>query len=220
MILKKQGLEVIYPKIHPGNPPSVEEQEEFVKKYNEQKQNDEPGSVILFTDAMHLIHQNIPGRCWGDPKFPPVMDTNTGRKRLNILGAYNPETHCFHHLTGEENCNADRFVEFLKIISKTYNYAPKVILYLDNARYFYAAKVKEYLKDNNLIKLNFLPSYAPNLNLIERFWKYAKEQLVKNKYYKKYKIFRAKVFEFLNNTDDHIDKLKTVMTEKFQIIRV
>lgn len=100
MILKKQGLEVIYPKIHPGNPPSVEEQEEFVKKYNEQKQNDEPGSVILFTDAMHLIHQNIPGRCWGDPKFPPVMDTNTGRKRLNIIGAYNPETHCFHHLTG------------------------------------------------------------------------------------------------------------------------
>lgn len=111
-------------------------------------------------------------------------------------------------------------MEFLKIISKTYNYAPKIILYLDNARYFYAAKVKEYLKDNNLIKLNFLPSYAPNLNLIERFWKYAKEQLVKNKYYKKYKIFRAKVFEFLNNTDDHIDKLKTVMTEKFQIIRV
>ena len=218
IMIKKQGLKVIKPKVHPGCPPTVEEQQDFINKYNEQKQNDDPGSVRMFTDAMHLIHQNISGRCWGDPKFLPVMDTNTGRKRLNILGAYNPETHSFFHLTGEENCNADRVVEFLKIILKTNSYATKITLYADNARYFYAAKVREWLENNPKIKFVFLPSYAPNLNLIERFWKYAKEHLVKNKYYKEYKVFRPKVFQFLNNTGDHIDKLKKLMVEKFQII--
>jgi hypothetical protein len=38
---------------------------------------------------MHLIHQNVPGLCWGDPKDPPILKTNTSRQRLNILGAYN-----------------------------------------------------------------------------------------------------------------------------------
>ena len=219
MMIKKQGLEVICPKVHPGSPPTVEEQKEFIKKYNEQKQNDPPGSVRLFIDAMHLIHQNMPGRCWGDPEFLPVMDTNTGRKRINIIGVYNPQSYSFLHLTGEENCNADRVVEFFKIIAKTYSCAPKITLYLDNAKYFRAAKVREWLKNNNMIQLIFLPAYAPNLNLIERFWKYAKEHLVKNIYYKEYKMFRAKVFQFLNNTEDHIDKLRTLMVEKFQIIK-
>ncbi|OQX06093.1 MAG: IS630 family transposase, partial [Desulfobacteraceae bacterium IS3] len=61
-------------------------------------------------------------------------------------------------------------------------------------------------------------SYAPNLNLIERFWRFAKKKLVKNKYYKEYKTFRAKVFQFLNHVDDYVDEFKTLMVEKFQII--
>jgi transposase len=219
-LLKKHGIKLIRPKIHPGNPPTVEEQYAFIKKYNEQKQTDPPCSVRLFGDAMHLIHQNIPEHCWGDPGFPPVMGTNTGRKRLNIFGIYNPDTFSFSHLTGEENCNADRFIEFLKIILKTNSYAPKITLYVDNAKYFHSAKVSEWIKDNPKIQLDFLPAYSPNLNLIERFWKYAKKHLVKNKYYKEYRIFRAKVFQFLNNVNDHIDKLKTLMVEKFQIINV
>ena len=53
---------------------------------------------------MHLIHNVIAGLCWGDPADPPIMNSNTGRKRLNILGAYNPDKHNLAHLTGEENC--------------------------------------------------------------------------------------------------------------------
>jgi transposase len=218
IMIKKRGLKVIIPKVRPGSPPAVEKQKEFIKKYNEQKQSDAPGSAGLFTDAMHLIHQNIPSRVWGDPEFRPVMDTNSGRKRLNILGAYNPETHSFVHLTGEENCNADRIVEFFELVCKSYRYASKITLYADNARYYHSVKVKEWLKNNPKIKLEFLPCYAPNLNLIERFWKYTKEQLVNNKYYNKYRKFRAEVFRFLNNTGDHIKKLTTLMVEKFQII--
>lgn len=218
IILKKRGLEVIRPKTHPGNPPTVEQQQQFIKEYHEEKRADPPGSVTMFIDAMHLHHQNVPGRCWGDPKYRPVIDTNTGRKRLNILGGYNPENHSFLHLTGEENCNADRVAEFFEIIEKGNQYAPKITLYSDNATYFYAAKITECLKKHPKITLKPLPPYAPNLNLIERFWNFAKEHLVRNNYCKEYRIFRAKVFRFLNNIGDHAEKLTTLMVERFQII--
>ncbi len=93
-----------------------------------------------------------------------------------------------------------------------------IYLILDNAKYFHAAKVRNWIDEHKKINIVFLPSYAPNLNLIERFWHFAKEKLVKNKYYKKYKEFRAKVFQFLNHTDDYIDEFKTLMVEKFEII--
>jgi transposase len=184
------------------------------------KSNSEAGTVFLFGDGMHLIHQNIPAFCWADPRNPPILKTNTGRKRLNILGAYNPDLHSFIHLTGEENCDASRIIEYFKLIMRVYRGAPKIILFLDNATYFKAQIVSDWLKDNPELQIKFLPPYAPNLNLIERFWRFVKDKLVKNKYYKKYKTFRAKTFQLLNHTDKFIDELKTLMVEKFEIVKI
>ncbi|MDB4304276.1 IS630 family transposase, partial [Desulfosarcina sp.] len=197
-ILKKRGLKILRPKVVPGNPPSEEEQKKKIENYFEMKRTAVPGTVFLFGDGMHLIHQNVPGLCWGDPKDPPILKTNTGRQRLNILGAYNPDLHSFVHLTGEENCNAERVIEYFDVILKVYRRVPSIVLFLDNATYFKAKIVRTWLKDHPKLKLEFLPPYSPNLNLIERFWRFVKEHLVKNTYYKKYKTFRAKVFQLLN----------------------
>ncbi len=219
-ILKKMGLKILRPKVVPGNPPSEEEQRKNIENYFEMKRTSEPGTVFLFGDGMHLIHQNVPGLCWADPKDPPILKTNTGRQRLNILGAYNPDLHSFVHLTGEENCNAERVIEYFDVILKAYRRAPAIFLILDNATYFKAEIVTTWLKDHPKLKLEFLPPYAPNLNLIERFWRFVKEHLVRNTYYKKYKTFRAKVFQFLNHVDEHTDELETLMVEKFQIVKI
>ena len=218
-LLHKHGLKVIRPKVIPGNPPSEEEQKEFIEKYINMKSSSEPGTVFLFGDGMHLVHQNVPGLCWGDPHNPPTILTNTGRKRLNILGAYNPDSYSFCHLTGEENCDANRVTDFLSVIIDAYPNAPKIVLILDNATYLKAETVTEWLKDHPMLHLEFLPTYAPNLNLIERFRRFVKEHLVKNTYYKKYITFRANVFQFLNHVDEYVDELKTLMVEKFQIIK-
>jgi len=167
-----------------------------------------------------LIHQNIPGLCWGDPKNIPVLKTNTGRQRLNILGGYNPDSHSFIHLTGEENCDANKVVEFLELILKSYEHAPKIILLLDNAKYFKAKIVDKWLEKHPKLELEFLPPYSPNLNLIERFWRFVKEKLVKNRYHEKYKTFRAEVFQLLNHTDKYIDEFRTLMVEKFEIVKI
>ncbi|WP_231714225.1 IS630 family transposase [Desulfosarcina ovata] len=191
-----------------------------MEKYFEMKRTCEPGTVFLFGDGMHLVHQNIPGLCWADPKAPPILKTNTGRKRLNILGAYNPDSLEFVHLTGEENCNAERVIEYLDVVLNAYRHSPAIVLFLDNATYFKAEIVTTWLMEHPKLKLEFLPPYSPNLNLIERFWRFVKEHLVRNRYYEKYKTFRAKVFQFLNHIDEHTDELKTLMVEKFQIVKV
>jgi len=71
---KKEGLKILRPKVVPGNPPSEEEQKN-IEKYFDMKRTSEPGTVFLFGDGMHLIHQNIPGLCWGDPKNSPMLKT-------------------------------------------------------------------------------------------------------------------------------------------------
>lgn len=218
-LLHKQGLKLLRPKLIPGNPPSEEEQKKFVEKYHTMKSSCESGTVFLFVDGMHLVHQTIAGLCWGDPHDPPVIETNTGRKRLNILGAYNPDTHSFIHLTGEENCDAKRAIEFFSFSIEAYPNAPKIIVILDNAPYFKAKAVTQWLKEHPKLQVEPLPAYAPNLNLIERFWRFVKARLVKNTYCKKYISFRAKVFQFLNHVDEYTDELKTLMVEKFQIIK-
>jgi transposase len=215
--LRKHGLKVLRPGTVPGNPPSEEKRKEFIGQYENMRNT--PDSVTLCGDVMHPIHQNFPGLCWGNPAFPPIEETNSGRKRPNILGAYEPATHSFTHLTGEENRNADRVVEFFELIYKKYFIFSIIYLIIDNASYFHAQKVGEWLEKHDKIKLVFLPSYAPNLNLIERFWRFAKGKLVGSKYYKEYKTFRATVFRFLNHVDDYADEFETLMVEKFQIVK-
>jgi transposase len=218
-LLHRQGLKRLRPKQQPGDPPSADEQRAFVKHYETMKGESEPGTVFVFGDAMHVVHQNEPGYCWGDPKDPPVIKTNNGRKRLNILGAYNPANHSLVHVTGEETCDAKRVTEWLDIIENAYISVPKIVVFVDNAKYFKATLVADWLKEHPRLRLEALPTYAPNLNLIERFWKFAKERLVKNTYYEKYKTFRAQVFQFLNHGEDYLEELKTLMVEKFQIIQ-
>jgi len=89
---------------------------------------------------------------------------------------------------------------------------------LDNAAYFHANETTDWLKKHPEICCRFLPAYAPNLNLIERFWRFVKEKLVKNKYFEKYKTFRCLVFRLLNHVSDYKKELKSLMAEKFQII--
>ncbi len=73
-ILLKRQLASVKPKVTPGNPPTEEQQKETVKKYFEMKSTCAPGTVFLFGDGMHLIHQTIPSYCWCDPLYPLVRN--------------------------------------------------------------------------------------------------------------------------------------------------
>ncbi len=217
-MLKKNGLAFPKPKTVPGGGPDEETQKKFVDEYFAVKSSSDAGTVFLFVDGMRPLHRTVPGRCRGDPRDPPVLPTNSGRARLNVLGAYNPDTRGFTHSTGEANCDARRAISFFELLLETCPKASEIVVFLDNAKYFKAAVVEARLAEHPALRLEFLPTYSPNLNLIERFWRFAKKRLVGNKYYKEYKTFRAGVFRFLNNVDRDEEDLKSLMVEKFQIV--
>ena len=67
------------------------------------------------------------------------------------------------------------------------------------------------------IQLLYLPTYSPNLNLIERFWKFLKRKVARNRYYTTFAEFRIAVQNVLNNFVAYRDDLTALMTERFQL---
>jgi transposase len=77
--------------------------------------------------------------------------------------------------------------------------------------------VKKFAEENNMVLL-YLPPYSPNLNIIERLWKFSKKKLMHNRYYEKYEMFEKEVKKFYENIYVFNEKLKNVLNLKFQIM--
>jgi len=83
--------------------------------------------------------------------------------------------------------------------------------------YYKSNAVKDYLKDSR-IKLEPLPPYSPNLNLIERFWKFFKKNVLYNSYYERFTEFRDAAKAFLSDLTPHESRLRTLLTDNFQAL--
>jgi len=68
------------------------------------------------------------------------------------------------------------------------------------------------------IELMFLPSYSPNLNLIERLWKHVKKRTLNGKFYETFGDFREAIEETLKNlnTTDQ-NEIHSLITRNFQL---
>lgn len=145
-----------------------------------------------------------------------VVPTNTGRKRINILGALNLRDLSTIFTLTEESCDSIRVVDFFMKIREEY-LGKRIVIVLDNARYNHARYTITFVEWYN-ITLLFLPPYCPNLSLIERVWKFSKKNLVHNIYHEKFDDFRGNAFNFFENLDQYHDELETLLTRKFEII--
>ena len=68
------------------------------------------------------------------------------------------------------------------------------------------------------ITLLWLPSYSPNLNLIERLWKLVKAECLHGRYYPSFKPFKAAIVNTLESQDPEFkNKLTSLLTLKFQL---
>ena len=87
----------------------------------------------------------------------------------------------------------------------------------DNARYYRSKAVQEYLETSR-VKLVFLPPYAPNLNLIERFWKFLKKKVLYNRYYETFDEFREACETFFKIRTNTQRELRSLLTANFELI--
>ena len=58
-----------------------------------------------------------------------------------------------------------------------------------------------------------MPPYSPNLNLIERLWKFMRKTILYNKYYEKCADFKIEVMRFFEKISKNNDKLSTLLTK-------
>jgi len=171
-------------------------------------------------DAMHQVHNSENWYIWQEKwkSNTKIILSNTWRKRINITWAYNPISHTLVSSIEELNCNIISTKAIFDKIRLEYNELSKPIhIFLDNAGYQKAYEVQDYAKTLNII-LEFLPPYSPNLNLIERFWKFTKKIIVRNKYYENFEDFIQAFKLFFWNLEYYKSSLESLLTFNFEII--
>ncbi|MGZ8216356.1 IS630 family transposase [Methylomagnum sp.] len=148
--------------------------------------------------------------------FRPFIPAPSGRKRFNVLGAIDAITHQMVTITSHEYINARSVCDLLTAIAAA-GFDLPVTLVMDNARCQHAKLVKALAEELN-IELLYLPAYSPNLNVIERLWKFIRKQGLNSKYYESYELFHAAISSCLLEvgTGVHAPELKTFLRLRFQ----
>ncbi|QDU23574.1 transposase [Urbifossiella limnaea] len=139
----------------------------------------------------------------------------SGRQRFNVLGAWDAVTRRLLSVTNTTVVNTDTMCQLLRAIAAE-GWVGPVTVVLDNARY-QRNKVVQGLAAELSIRLLFLPSYSPNLNLIERLWGFAKRRSVYGKYHPDFASFRAAIEDTLAGIPStYAEALQSLMTLEFQ----
>ncbi len=169
---------------------------------------------LLFIDAAHFILQPFICALWCSVRL--FIKASSGRNRINVLGAVNAITKQVITMSNTTYINADTIVAFFKQLKEHYSDLPLKII-LDNARYQHCKYVEEQAK-NLGITLLFLPPYSPNLNIIERLWKFTKKEILYAKYYDTPAKFHQAITGFFQTVNQkHKEELKNLLTLKFQL---
>jgi transposase len=171
--------------------------------------------ALLFVDASHFVMGcDYLGNIYG--KVRRFIKTFSGRKRYNVLGALDFISKKVTTITNATYINAISVCDLLRKLSL--EYPEKAIhLVLDNASYQKCRIVKE-LAAQLQITLVYIPPYSPNLNLIERLWKFVKGRL-RIKYYDNFDLFQEKIDSIVSRTDNEdkqiVDRLISAKVHLF-----
>ncbi len=192
-----------------------EQQDEYKKEKLEPRLEEakQGKRAVFFVDAAHFVMGAFLGLIWCFQRV--FIKSPSGRKRFNVLGALNAITHEVITVTNDSYITGTQVCELLQKIANLKLTIP-ITLVLDNARYQKCKLVQNLAKDLG-IELLYLPPYSPNLNLIERLWKFVKKKCLYAKYYEDFAQFSAAITNCLDLA--HLKQKKeldSLLTLKFQ----
>jgi len=204
-------------RVSPSIDPEVQNQ--FYQSFESLSMNLSEDEVILFCDGVHPQHNTHTAKAWIQKGADKQIPCNTGRQRLNLNGAYNPISSEVFIIESEKVNTQSTIILFDKI---QLNYKDKEYIYLftDNARYYLSKDLKNYLKDSRIVMMH-LPPYSPNLNLIERLWKFMRKKVINSKYYPNFSGeggFKESILNFFNSIHSFKDELQTFIGRNLHII--
>lgn len=209
------SLDFVYKKAKaiPGKA-DKQEQELFIKKYLRLKKKSE--GKIYFADSVHPQHNAVISYGWIKKGEDFEIPSNTGRYHLNINGAIDIKS--MDVVTRScEWVDAAAICELMRALRRRNSCGEVIHLILDNARYNRSKKVKALAPKLGIV-LMYLPPYSPNLNPIERLWKFFKKKVLYNKYYESKSEFKEVCTGFFMGIRKYKQKLSTLVTDNFQTV--
>lgn len=217
-LLRRKGYRHIKTRLMPGqvNEAKQQEQQAFLIDYDQLKADLAPHDRLYHVDATHPTHNVQPSYVWTKQGQRRTIRSNSGPKRYNLLGAYCPWDQEYVDIRGTANVNGETLQQLIDKIRLCHPQAQRIILILDNARYNHAKIVREHIAQTN-VELLYLPAYSPNLNLIERLWRFFKDKVLTT-YHPSFDQFVTAIDNVLDTLPAYADELASLLSENFEIL--
>jgi transposase len=217
-LLKRLGFVYKMPKCVPAKA-NEDAQRTFVAEVlgplMAQANNDNP---LYFVDGTHPSYTAHAAHGWIRKGQTRELRSNHGRTNININGALSwPGREFVHRQTGR--ITSAEMILLFEDLQARHPTASAIRVVLDNARYNHSKEVKAWLGcDDCRVELVYLPPYAPNLNLIERFWWLFKKATIYNAYFPTFAEFKTAVETFFANLDNYRSEISRLITDQFHFI--
>jgi transposase len=209
-------LDFVYKKVKPVPGKADEKaQQAFVAEL--QQLLEKPDTVVYFTDACHPSHNTQPHYGWIKKGKEKQIAANTARQRLNLQGAVHVGSSIKAIIDPADTINSQTIIDLYTKLLKEHE-KEKIVVICDNARYHRSGMLADWLEQHPRISQKFLPPYSPNLNLIERLWKWMKKKVTATVYYPTFAEFKKAVLDLFVRLPDYQQELKSLLTLKFQIL--
>lgn len=171
---------------------------------------------VYFADAAHPTHNTVSSKGWIKKGQRFEIEGNSGRERLNINAAINGVDPSQLVYNTPQTVNAESTRDIAEQLRRKHG-DKTVYLICDNARYNHNKELNEWTQGKT-VKLVFLPTYSPNLNLIERLWRFLRQHIINSTYFERFEQFRQQIVTFLETLHLYQDELKSLLTLNFRTV--
>jgi transposase len=194
----------------------AEAQLEFMEELAKTLKDMDSKAVVYYADGVHPTHDSRSTYAWIEKGNVMEQPTVSGRDRVNInglLNAYDVTDVIAHDC---ESVNAQSTRELYEAALAKHPDASCIYIISDNARYYHNKELKEWA-ENTKIKQIFLPPYSPNLNLIERLWKFLRKKVINTGFYRNKAEFQLAIKNFFARIGDYKEELESLLTLRFRL---
>ena len=194
----------------------VQKQEDFVKELREIFDNQDENTVVYYADGVHPTHNSRSTYAWIEKGEVLEQPTVSGRDRVNINGLVNAKDVTDVITIDCERINAQSTKELYALALEKHPNAEKIYIISDNARYYRNKELTAWTQETKIIQV-FLPPYSPNLNLIERLWRFLRKKVINTEFYRTKELFREAINKFFKNIAQYKSELETLLTLNFRM---
>lgn len=174
-------------------------------------------AVLYYADAAHPTHNTRCTRTWCQTGQARPLLTVSGRERVNLNAALNAHAPTQVHLDETRRMDAQSTRRLYEKLLAAHPDTPRIYVVCDNARYYKNQELTQWLTDKPIQQV-FLPPYSPNLNLIERLWKFLRQKIINTTFYRTKGAFKPAVLHFFDRLPEFGQELASRLTLNFRVL--